>query len=179
MFHPIRFPPLRLATHPYRWNVWRKRRVCQPAAIPPPPVISDSFFYQPDHRGRPTTFIATPTGIYPLINWVSHYFSRSSFDPEVRCQEVSNRFDRYYREGRLNYITTGIINRQPVVCVATEIGGPCTGLLFTLKPNENASQVIQQLFNVRASIPGSLYVSESRQYLDVRHYIQAAKTPQL
>jgi hypothetical protein len=152
---------------------------CQPSAIVLPQVTPDSFFCNRDGQGNPTTFISTPNGVYPLINWVSYYFARSGFDPQVRCQEVSNRFDRYYREGSLNYITTGIINRHPVVCVASEIGGPCTGILLTLKPNENASQVVQQLFNVRASIPDSVYTSGTRQYIDVRRYLESARTPQL
>jgi hypothetical protein len=152
---------------------------CQPSAIVLPQVTPDSFFCNRDGQGNPTTFISTPNGVYPLINWVSYFFARSGFDPQVRCQEVSNRFDRYYREGSLNYITTGIINRHPVVCVASEIGGPCTGILLTLKPNENASQVVQQLFNVRASIPDSVYTSGTRQYIDVRRYLESARTPQL
>jgi len=106
---------------------------------------------------------------------VYHYYALLP-DPGTRCQEVSNRFDLFYRQGRLNYVTTGIVNRLPVVCVAGEMGGPCTGVLFTLKPNEDASRVIQQLFDVRAGASGSLYESESRQYIDMNQYINYVKS---
>ncbi len=136
-----------------------------------PPITSDSFFCNYDRSGKPTTFASTPHGVLPLVKWVSHYFAQSGYDPEVRCREVSERFDRFYRQGQLNYITTGIVNNLPVVCVATELGGPCTGVLFTLKPNEDASRVIQQLFDVRAGASGPLYESGTREYVDIKRYM--------
>ncbi len=141
-----------------------------------PPIASDSFYCGKDYHGRPTTLVSTPGGVLPIVRWVSDYFNPSGYDPGTRCQEVSNRFDLFYRQGRLNYVTTGIVNRLPVVCVASEMGGPCTGVLFTLKPNEDASRVIQQLFDVRAGASGSLYESESRQYIDVNRYINYVKS---
>ncbi|MGA7934325.1 MAG: COP23 domain-containing protein [Kovacikia sp.] len=141
-----------------------------------PPIASDSFFCDRDRHNRPTTFAATSGGTLPIVRWVSHYFAQSGYDPETRCQEVSGRFDLFYRQGRLNYVTTGIVNRLPVVCVASQIGGPCTGVLFTLKPDENASRVIQQLFDVRAGASGSLYESESRQYIDIKQYMNDVRS---
>ena len=145
---------------------------CGPAIGVPP----DSFFCGRDRQGRPATFVSTPGGVLPLVKWVSHYFARSGYDPETRCQEVSNRFDQFYRQGRLNFVTTGIVNRLPVVCVAGQLGGPCTGVLFTLKPNEDASRVIQQLFDVRAGASGPLFESGERQYIDIKNHIEYLKS---
>jgi hypothetical protein len=141
-----------------------------------PPITSDSFYCGKDRYNRPTTFASTAGGTLPIVRWVSHYFAESGYDPEARCQEVSGRFDLFYKQGRLNYVTTGIVNRLPVVCVASQIGGPCTGVLFTLKPNEDASRVIQQLFDVRAGASGSLYENESRQYVDMNRYVSDVKS---
>lgn len=138
-------------------------------------VSKDYFFCGRGSHGVPTTFVNTPTGNTPLVRWVSHHFAHSGYTPEARCQEVSQRFNLFYQRGTLNYITTGIVNNQPVVCVASDIGGPCTGVLFTLKPKEDATQVVQQLFDVRAGAAGPLHESGSRIYIDMRPYTQAAR----
>ncbi|UBF28389.1 COP23 domain-containing protein [Kovacikia minuta CCNUW1] len=157
---------------------------CQPGGIPcgqaQPPTVShpnpsNSFFCNSDRQGRPTTFASTQSGAVPIIRWVSYHFAESGYDPATRCQEVTGRFNLFSQQGRLNFITTGIVNRLPVVCVASDIGGPCTGVLFTLKPNQSASRVIQQLFDVRVGASGSLYESDSREYIDINRYINEAK----
>lgn len=151
--------------------------VCLPDGPSPcaPPMPKDSFFCGQTTQGTPTTYVNTPTGNIPLIRWVSHYFNHSGYTPGVRCQDVSQRFNRYYNQGILNYVTTGYVNNLPVVCVASEIGGPCTGVLFTLKPGENATRAIQQLFDVRAGASGPLHESENRIYVDMKPYTQAIR----
>jgi hypothetical protein len=119
----------------------------------------------------PTTVFYAPEGRLEVIRWVSHYFAGSGYTPEVRCRDVSQRFQRFYEVGILNYVTTGIVNRLPVVCVSTELGGPCTGVLFTLRPDENASQVVQQLFDISYANAGPLYESGSRIYLDMNEFL--------
>jgi hypothetical protein len=108
----------------------------------------------------------------PVIRWVSHAFLPSGFDPLTRCRDVSARFQTYYDNGKLDYITTGIVNGQPVVCVTDSTGGPCQGILFTLKRGQSASRVIQQLFDIRAGASGPLYESQARFYLDMNKYLQ-------
>ncbi|NEP09382.1 MAG: hypothetical protein F6K14_03920 [Symploca sp. SIO2C1] len=123
--------------------------------------------------GAPTTFVRTPSGKYPIIKWVSNYFSGAGYTPEVRCNHVSNRFQVFYDNGVLNYITTGIVNNQPVVCVANIYGGPCQGILFTLKRGQDASRVVQQLFDIRTGATGGpLHESGSRVYLDLNQYVE-------
>lgn len=129
--------------------------------------------------GTPTTYAVTPRGYVPVIRWVSHHFSGSGYTPQQRCAEVTSRFQTYYNDGSLNFITTGIMNDQPVVCVTGTYGGSCTGLLFTLKQGENASRVIQQLFDVRVGASGPLYEStnggasnsNSPIYIDMNEYL--------
>lgn len=145
-----------------------------PCAQPlPQPIAKDYFFCGKDPHNRPTTYVNTPTGNVPLVRWVSHYFEPSGYTPGVRCQDVSQRFNQFYRQGILNFITTGFINNQPVVCVASRMGGPCTATLFTLKSGQNATRTIQQLFDVRAGASGPLLESEERIYVDMRPYTDA------
>lgn len=129
------------------------------------------FFCDRSH-GVPTTAVRTPGGVMPVIRWASYYFFPSGYDPSARCQDVSARFQTYYNNGMLNYITTGIVNRQPVVCVTDTTGGPCQGVLFTLKPGQSASKVIEKLFDIRAGASGPLYESNSRVYFDLNQYLE-------
>jgi hypothetical protein len=131
-----------------------------------------NIFFCDQRHGSPTTAVRTPGGVMPVIRWVSHYFLPSGYNPQTRCQDVSARFQTYYNNGMLNYITTGIVNRQPVVCVTDSTGGPCQGVLFTLKPHQNASKVIEKLFDIRAGASGPLYESSSRVYFDMNQYLQ-------
>ena len=146
---------------------------------PPYPVVEpvvqnepDSFFCGTDGYGVPTTYISTEEQTLPLVRWVSHYFAGSGYDPETRCDQVTERFNRFYEAGILNYITTGFVNRLPVVCVSSEIGGPCTDVLFTLKPGQDATQTIQQLFDVRVGQAGPLQESGSRVYIDLNQHVR-------
>ncbi|MBP0028436.1 COP23 domain-containing protein [Roseofilum reptotaenium CS-1145] len=98
--------------------------------------------------GIPTTLALVPRGNIPIIRWVSEYFTPFGYDPQTRCEQVSNRLQTYQEQGIANFITTGIQDGLDVICVSSVLGGPCTGLLFTLQPGESASRVIQDLFDV-------------------------------
>lgn len=97
-------------------------------------------------NGVPTTVAQTSQGTIPVIRWVSDFGNEVGYTPQKRCEEVSNRFQQYYNQGVLNFVTTGRQNNQNIICVSSEKGGTCQGLLFTLKPSDNPSQVIQQMF---------------------------------
>ena len=139
-----------------------------------PPIIRPNKFYcDRGENGIPTTFVKTPQGTYPVIRWVSNYFLSAGYSPLTRCRQVSDKFQFFYDDGRLDYITTGIVNRQPVVCVSGRKGGPCQGVLFTLKPQQSASETVQQLFDIRVGAStGPLYESGSRFYLNFNDYIE-------
>ncbi|MBE9118069.1 hypothetical protein IQ249_19415 [Lusitaniella coriacea LEGE 07157] len=134
--------------------------------------IARPIFSCESHGGMPTTLVQTPGGKFPIIHWVSDYFSGSGYNPYTRCREVTGRFQRYSDNGTLSYITTGIMNNQPVVCVSGYAGGPCQGLLFTLKRGQDASRVVQQLFDLPSRATGPLYESGSRFYLNMDQYLR-------
>lgn len=143
-----------------------------------PSQAQNTLFYCSMSGGIPTTMAQTSRGNIPVIRWVSQHFSDSGYSPKVRCQEVSSRFQNYYNQGVLNYITTGYMNSQPVVCVTSTNGGSCSQLLFTLKPGQNASRTLQQLFDIRQGAAGPLYEgtggSNQAVYIDVNNYLETA-----
>ena len=125
-------------------------------------------------NGTPASVVETKTGKQvPIIYWKSQTFSGSGWTPERRCQEVSARFQSYHSSGTLEYITTGRMNGLPVICVAKSDGGACAGLLYTLKPGQNATATLKKLFDVRTK-PGAAPLEETtaRMYLSVDSIIR-------
>lgn len=136
---------------------------------------SGTAFVCSNWQGSPATVAQTAQGdTVPVILWSSDYFGKAGFDPQTRCELVSQRFQQYYNNGTLNYLTTGRMNRMPVVCVAQKEGGPCTGLLFTLKPESNPSATLQRLLAVRVRAQGPLNETNARVYIDMEEYLENA-----
>jgi hypothetical protein len=123
-------------------------------------------------NGVPTTVAKTSHRITPVIRWVSDFGGEVGYTPQKRCEEVSNRFQQYYNQGVLNFVTTGRENNQNIICVSSEKGGACQGLLFTLKPSDNPSLVIGQMFEVAGYASGPLDQSSSSGiYIDINELL--------
>jgi Circadian oscillating protein COP23 len=101
--------------------------------------------------GKPATVARTKKGDIPIVVWSSADMSESGYTPQVRCQQVSARFQSMYRSGQLKHMTAGILNKQPVVCATKQLDGPCTpqNLLYTLKPNADPRLAIKKLSAIR------------------------------
>lgn len=89
-----------------------------------------------------------------FIGWKSQYFPLS---PKERCEAVTKSFQKYYNEGRLDYLSTGKLNGYPVICTAKP-GETCSeeNHLFTIKREHNPNLVLQKLLNIatgKASSP--------------------------
>jgi Circadian oscillating protein COP23 len=125
----------------------------------------------------PMTLAKTQRGNVEMIRWKSTFFKNgvNDFTPMSRCTEVSRRFQDFYNQGILAYLTTGKMNAQNVICVAEEYGGPCSGLLLTLEPKDNPQQVLQELMNVRTRASGGpLTRGSSSAYFDVEDFLETA-----
>lgn len=83
-----------------------------------------------------------------LIFWKSEHFA--AWQPQSRCETVSPKFQTFYRDGRLRYLTHGTINGYPVICAVVDEGETCNGdnQLFQVKPNEDPQLVLRQLMDV-------------------------------
>ncbi|WP_430013418.1 COP23 domain-containing protein [Microcystis ichthyoblabe FBCC-A1114] len=103
--------------------------------------------------GVPTTYAKVgPNEYKAVIRWVSNYFSGSGYTPIKRCEDVTRRFNTLYAlRGNIDIITTGYLNGEPVIYSPSHGRERANrdNLLFTLKRGENATQKIQQLFDLR------------------------------
>jgi Circadian oscillating protein COP23 len=124
----------------------------------------------------PTTIARTKRGNVLVIHWKSTVFVNglNDFTPESRCIEVSRRFQEFYSQGNLSYLTTGKINNQNVICVAQEYGGACKGLLLTLEPKDNPQVVLRDLMDVRVNARGPITRGTDAPYIDVEEFLDTA-----
>jgi hypothetical protein len=143
---------------------------------------SDAKFSCGTSQGVPATVVQTSRGNIAVIRWVSDAFGEK-YTPEYRCRVVSAKFQQYQRDGQLNYLTTGIANGQSVVCVASRKGGPCSGVLFTLKPGGDPQNTLIRLMNVRVQAGPALNESTAGlgtigndQYIDMDNFLSTAPT---
>ncbi len=149
------------------------------------PVVaqpSDAKFSCGTSQGAPATVVQTARGKITVIRWVSNVFGEN-YAPDYRCRVVSAKFQQFHQDGKLNYLTTGISNGQPVVCVANAKGEPCSGVLFTLKPGSDPLNTLTRLMNVRVQAGPALNESTAgssevgnEQYIDVANFLSTAPT---
>ncbi|VXD23694.1 Genome sequencing data, contig C327 (modular protein) [Planktothrix serta PCC 8927] len=125
--------------------------------------------------GVPTTYAVNSTGRrIAVIRWQRDWGSISG---EARCKEVSSRFQNASNNGTLSFLTHGVMSGQKVICTAKEYGGPCSSLLFTLRPEDNPRQVINDLFGVGYRARGPVVQSDDGEpqiYIDMELLLQNA-----
>ena len=128
-------------------------------------------------NGSPATIAVKADGSrVPLIRWTSTIFDSAGWSRERRCSEVSGRFDTLFRQGRLSYITTGRINRLPVICTSASKGSGCSSdtLLYTLKPGQDATAALRALLEIRVKARGPLNETSERLYIHVDELINGS-----
>lgn len=140
--------------------------------------IRSNTYYCAQLQGNWNTFVNTPRGRIDLINWVRTY--SKEWTPKARCVEVSKRFQNFLDNGKLKYIRTGVINSQPVICVANTRGGSCpnSNVLITLKPETNPETVLIKLIDFRRTVSGQTIVlsdNDSGFYADGHFYVDMEK----
>jgi hypothetical protein len=122
-------------------------------------------------NGVYTTIAKTPKGDRPVVRWRANDFQEAGWTPDRRCREVSAKFQEYFVKGTLKYLTTGRVRGQNVICTATRKGGPCAGLLMTVRPGQNPNQTLQNLLTIRANAAGPLNETSDRLYIDVNDFL--------
>jgi Circadian oscillating protein COP23 len=121
--------------------------------------------------GAPTTVVKTVRGNIPMIHWVKSFTGRYN-DITNRCNEVSNRLDRFNRAGNLKYIRTGNVNSYPVLCVDAGVSGntcPKASVLVTLHKGTDSAQVLQQMLDLRARASGQIIQLSGEQLIRYRN----------
>jgi len=138
--------------------------------------VSASRFVCGTAAGTPATNVVTGDGRQvPVIRWTSSTFNDAGWNQERRCQEVSARFDTFLKQGRLAYITTGRINGLPVICTTASRGGSCDGLLYTLKPGQDATATLKNLLDIRVKARGPLNETNERLYVSLNELLTTAQ----
>ncbi|WP_019504032.1 COP23 domain-containing protein [Pleurocapsa sp. PCC 7319] len=81
----------------------------------------------------------------PIIAWESNYIP--VWDAQRRCETVSSKFQTFYEDGRLNYLTNGVNQGYPIICAVLEKGQLCKGedQLFQVKPSSNPREILLSL----------------------------------
>ena len=123
-------------------------------------------------NGTPASVVGTKTGASP-----DHLLEESDFSVPVGRQNVVVRKCQHDsrattpQDSRIHH--HGRMNRLPVICVAKSDGGACAGLLYTLKPGQNATATLKKLFDVRTK-PGAAPLEETtaRMYLSMDSIIR-------
>ena len=131
-----------------------------------------------EYEGNPTTVVDTQRGRIKLIVWQSDYFNNSGWTPQKRCEAVTARFQKFSDDNNLKYVSTGIINKYKVICVAsTRVGKGynCNndGLLITLEAKDNPQQVLNNLF-VNASKIGGTAVLRGKTTISIETILDRA-----
>jgi len=140
-------------------------------------AMAGGNFFCSAYGGSPVTMKSTTSGKnVPIIMWKSNAFTADGWAPEKRCQEVSQRFNQLHLSGRLRFLTTGRINGLPVICAAISDGAGCVdgGLLYTLKPGQNAGDTLRNLLAIRVKATGPLTESTARPYISLEEIELAA-----
>ncbi|MGK7902030.1 MAG: COP23 domain-containing protein [Hormoscilla sp.] len=107
-------------------------------------------FYCYDGGSDPETLVSTPEGINGIIKWRTDFFG-PEYPPLERCRQVSGRFQRFQEERRWEYITHGLLNNYPVICLVEYRGQDCSddSLLLTLRPKDDPKEIMDKLFDIR------------------------------
>jgi hypothetical protein len=118
------------------------------------------------------------THVY-FIGWKSEYFNQGGWTPEKRCEMVTQKFQEFYAQNRLNYITSGQNNGYPIICGVANLGEPCNqnNQLFTIRTGSNADAVVLRLMDIAEGKTGDILLqnSGSQAYIPVQAFL--AKSP--
>ena len=126
-------------------------------------------FFCGEDSGVPTTIGTTDSGKkVPVIRWTSKTFDAVGWTQDKRCDAVSERFELYREQGRLKYLTTGRMNGQPVICTTDSDKGACDGLVYTLKPNQDPTETLKALLEVKDLEGGPLNETKPRLYIKMQ-----------
>jgi hypothetical protein len=106
-----------------------------------------------------------------MIRWVRSFTGKYN-NISQRCGEVSNRLDRFNRDGKLKYIRTGNVNTYPVLCVDAGVSGntcPKSSVLVTLPKGTDSAQILQQKLDLRARASGRIIQLSGKQLVQYRN----------
>ena len=163
------FTALLSQTKPSGWDILSNISISR-ASSQSQPNLGQGGFVCDTSTGEPVTVYENPQGFRePWIRWNSNFFSSSGYDPLTRCQQVSQRLENYNRNRQLNYVTVGVVNNQKVICTSSRVNGPCEGLIYTLRRDQDPAPALSSFFVWLANQKArpSLFESSTAIYINV------------
>ncbi|TAF58658.1 MAG: peptidase S1 [Oscillatoriales cyanobacterium] len=140
------FTALRSQTLPNGFDILSNIAISR-SSRPSQPNLQRGGFVCDTSTGEPVTVYQNPQGFRePWIRWNSNFFSSAGYDPLTRCQQVTQRLDNYNRNKQLNYVTVGLVNNQKAICTTSRINGPCEGLIYTLRRDQDPAPALSTFF---------------------------------
>jgi hypothetical protein len=122
------------------------------------------------HEKYPATIALTTRGKLTVIVWTTAV--SNGMTPKQRCNDASQRFQTAYENGNINYLTTGVIGDNHVICSAREEDGDCVEVLFTVNPSSDPNKVLQDLLRIRAYKGGPVYQNGNGPiYVNLEEYL--------
>ena len=81
----------------------------------------------------------------PIVAWQDTHLL--AWNPQRRCEAVSSKFQTFYEDGRLNYLSNGENNGYPIICALLEKQETCSGenQLFQIREGSKPEDVIVRL----------------------------------
>lgn len=95
-----------------------------------------------DQKRTYTTYVRSQDNKRPIIYWRQ---TVGGISPQERCQQITPRLQQAHNQGRLNIITNGVMQGQPVVCTTKAYGGPCDMLLMTAASGNDVLKIVDEL----------------------------------
>ena len=113
----------------------------------------------------------------PIIAWKSKHLA--AWNPQRRCEVVSPKFQTFYEDGRLNYLSNGENAGYPIICAVLDKQEQCSGenQLFQVRPGSNPEDVVLGLKEIlEGKADGEIiYQSSDKQvYISVSELLEKA-----
>ncbi len=128
----------------------------------------------------PTTLAYVPQrkASVPVVAWTSNL---AAWSPERRCDSVSGKFQDFYKDGRLNYLTNGESAGYPIICALLDKQEQCSGenQLFQIRAGSDPEDVIAGLNGIlRGNVKDTVIYqnAEGRTYVDIAGLLENAPT---
>lgn len=119
--------------------------------------------------GVPTTAGQSFGKTIPLMTWTPSSFDGAGWTPQRRCDTVSQKLDAIRRKGELNYLTTGTVARQSVICAVDKPSVACskTNMIMTLEKGQDPTQTLLELVQLQPSAKGVSQATRGRVLVNV------------
>jgi Circadian oscillating protein COP23 len=178
--------------NPYTVNLTLASAIALPLLSAVAPVFSQTkgpaqitFFCkdvydQASGQKIPATFAWIPErqGNITVVGWKSQFFAKRGWNAQKRCADITPKFQQAFDAGRLQYLTTGTSNGYPVVCAIAKQEDACnsTSQLFTLKPHDQPTLVLQQLMDILTGKASDMLLqsSDGKTYISMQEFFKKA-----